>query len=112
MKIRVELDVNEMDSLKKLVRTALKCAKSAGLDMDISISKQVENVSMFVNGILEKEFDSFVVWTSFDGLTAIIDRFGVWAIQTLRMVKDLGKITAKYDRRIKYYLEYTKNMND
>ena len=110
MKIRVELDVNEMDSLKKLVRTALKCAKSAGLNMDISINKQVENVSkLFDGGILEKEFDSFVVCTSLDGLTAMTDRFGVWAIQTLRMVKDLGKIANKYDRRIKNYLEHTKD---
>lgn len=110
MKIRIELDANEMDSFKKMIRTALKCAKSAGLDMDISINKQVENVSnLFDHGVLDKKFDSFIVWTSLDGLTAIIDRFGVWAIQTLRMVKDLGKITKKYDRRIKDYLEHTKD---
>lgn len=111
MKIAIELDVNERDSLRKLVRAALKAAKNAGLDMDISISKQVDSVdNLFAHGPLNKQFDSFVVWTALDGLTAIIDRFGVWAIQTLRMVKDLGKITKKYDRRIKYYLESTKNM--
>ena len=42
MKIAIELDVNERDSLRKMVRAALKAAKNAGLDMDISISKQVD----------------------------------------------------------------------
>ena len=78
--------------------------------MDISINKQVENVSkLFDGGILEKEFDSFVVWTSLDGLTAMIDQFGTWIIQTLRMIKGLGRIADKYDQRIKDYLEHTKD---
>lgn len=111
MKISVELDMNERDSLKKMLRAALKAAKNAGLDMDISVSKQVDSVdNLFAHGPLNKKLDSFVVWTAIDGLTAMIDRFGVWAIQTLRMVKDLGKIANKYDRRIKVYLEHTKNM--
>ena len=111
MKINVELDVNERDSLRKMLRAALKAAKNAGLDMDISISKQVDSVdNLFAHGPLNKQFDSFIVWTSLDGLTAIIDHFGVWVFQTLRMIKGLNKITAKYDKRIKRYLEYTKNM--
>ena len=111
MKIRVELDSNEMDSFKKLLRALLKCAKNAGLDMDISISKQVKSVTdHFENGILDKNVDSFVTWTAIDCITAIVDHFGVWAFQTIRMIKGLGKITSKYDKRIKKYLEYTKNM--
>lgn len=111
MKIRIELDNNEMDSLKKMVRASLKCAKKAGLDMNISINKQVDNVSkLFVNGVLDKKFDSFIVWTAFDGITAMIEHFGVWVIQTLRMIKGLNKIASKYDKRIKDYMENTKNM--
>ena len=113
MKISVELDVNERDSLKKMVRAALKCAKNAGLDMDISISKQVNSVdNLFAHGPLTRQFDSFVVWTALDGITAMIEQFGVWAIQTIRMIKGLGRIANKYDKRIKDYLEHTKNMND
>lgn len=111
MKIRVEIDKNEMDSIKKMLRALLKCAKKSGLEMDISINKQVESVAnLFHNGVLTKEFDSFVVWTAIDCITAIVDHFGVWAFQTLRMIKGLNKITAKYDKRIKQYLESTKNM--
>ena len=113
MKISVELDMNERDSLKKMVRAALKAAKNAGLDMDISVSKQVESVdNLFAHGALNKEFDSFVVWTALDGITAMIEQFGTWIIQTIRMIKGLGRIANKYDKRIKKYLEYTKNMND
>ena len=111
MKIAIELDVNERDSLRKMLRAALKAAKNAGLDMDISISKQVDSVdNLFAHGPLNKKFDSFVVWTALDGITAMIEQFGVWAIQTIRMIKGLNKITAKYDKRIKQYLESTKNM--
>ena len=110
MKIAIELDVNERDSLRKLVRAALKAAKNAGLDMDISISKQVDSVdNLFSHGPLNKQFDSFVVWTALDGITAMIEQFGVWAIQTIRMIKGLGRIANKYDKRIKYYLEHTKD---
>lgn len=111
MKITVELDRNEMDSFKKMLRASLKCAKKAGLDMDISINKQVESVvNLFHNGVLNKEFDSFIVWTALDGITAMIEHFGVWVIQTLRMIKGLNKIASKYDKRIKDYMENTKNM--
>ena len=111
MKIRVEITNSEMDSLKKMLRAALKCAKKAGLDMDVDITTQVESVSnQFKNGVLDKSFDPFVVWNTLDGITAVIDHIGVWVIQTLKMVKGLGKITKKYDKRIKYYLESTKNM--
>ena len=110
MKITVELDINEMDSLKKMLSAALKCAKKAGLDMDVDITTQVESVSnQFTNGVLNKQFDSFVVWTALDGITAVIEHIGVWVIQTLKMVKGLGKITKKYDKRIKDYLEHTKD---
>ena len=110
MKIYVELDNNELDSLKKLVKAALKCAKKAGLDMDLSINTQVENVSkLFVNGILEKKFDSFVTWTAIDGITAMVDHVGVWVIQTIRMIKGIDRIADKYDKRIKDYLEHTKD---
>ena len=113
MKISVELDMNERDSLKKMLRAALKAAKNAGLDMDISVSKQVDSVdNLFAHGPLNKQLDSFVVWTAIDGLTAMIDQFGTWIIQTIRMIKGLGRIANKYDKRIKKYLEYTKNMND
>lgn len=112
MKIAIELDMNERDSLKKTVRAALKAAKNAGLDMDISVSKQVESVdNLFAHGALNKEFDSFIVWTALDGITAMIEHFGVWVIQTLRMIKGLNKIASKYDKRIKNYMENTKNMN-
>lgn len=110
MKIAIELDVNERDSLKKMVRAALKAAKNAGLDMDLSISKQVDSVdNLFAHGPLNTQFDSFVVWTAIDGLTAMIDQFGTWIIQTLRMIKGLGRIADKYDKRIKDYLEHTKD---
>ena len=111
MKLSIELNSNERDSLKKLLRAALKAAKNAGLDMDVSVSKQVNSVdNLFAHGPLNKEFDSFIVWTALDGITAVIEHFGVWVIQTMRMIKGLGKITAKYDKRIKAYMEYTKNM--
>ena len=110
MKIAIELNNNELDSLKKLVRTALKCAKKSGLDMDVSINKQVESVAnLFHNGVLDKEFDSFVVWTAIDGITAMVDHVGVWVIQTIRMIKGIDRIADKYDRRIKDYLEHTKD---
>ena len=113
MKIRVEIDKNEMDSLKKLLRALLKCAKNSGLDMDVSVSKQVKSVTdQFVDGVLDKHFDSFVTWTAIDCITAIVDHFGVWVFQTIRMIKGLNKIVNKYDTRIKEYLEHTKNMND
>ena len=111
MKIRVEITNSEMDSLKKMLRAALKCAKKAGLDMDVDITTQVESVSnQFTNGVLDKSFDPFVVWNALDSITAVIEHIGVWVIQTLKMVKGLGKITKKYDKRIKDYLESTKNM--
>lgn len=110
MKIAIELDMNERDSLKKMVRAALKAAKNAGLDMDVSVSKQVDSVdNLFAHGPLNKQFDSFVVWTALDGITAMIDQFGTWIIQTIRMIKGFGRIADKYDKRIKDYLEHTKN---
>ena len=111
MKLSIELNSNERDSLKKLLRAALKAAKNAGLDMDVSVSKQVDSVdNLFAHGALNKEFDSFIVWTVLDGITAMIEQFGVWAIQTVRMIKGLGRIANKYDQRIKLYMEHTKNM--
>lgn len=111
MKIHVEITNSEMDSLKKMLRAALKAAKKAGLDMDVDIATQVENVAnQFKNGVLDKSWDPFVVWNALDSITAVIEHVGAWLIQTLKMVKGLGKITAKYDKRIKQYIEYTKNM--
>ena len=110
MKFSIELNNNERDSLKKLLRAALKAAKNAGLDMDLSVSKQVKSVdNLFAHGPLNKEFDSFIVCTALDGITAMIEQFGTWIIQTLRMIKGLGRIADKYDKRIKDYLEHTKD---
>lgn len=106
MKIRVELDFNEMVILKQMIHTALKCAAKGGLKMSKPIDEQMEQVSNFVgDGTVEKEFDSFLVVNFFEGVTEVLDRIGVWAAQTLEMAKDLAKIDKVYDKYMKEYLD-------
>ena len=106
MKIRIEFDFNEVVLFKEMTHTALKCAAKGGLKMDKPIDDQMEEVDKFVgDGVVEKEFDSFLVVNFFEGVTEVLDRIGVWAAQTLEMAKDLAKIDKVYDKYMKEYLD-------
>ena len=110
MKIRIEFDFNEAVMFKEMIDTALKCAAKGGLKMEKSIDDQMEEVDKFVgDGVVEKEFDSFLVVNAFEGITEVLDRIGVWAAQTLEMAKDLAKIDKVYDKYMKEYLDSKKN---
>ena len=105
MKIRIEFDFNEAVMFKEMIHTALKCAAKGGLKMNKTVDNQMEEVDKFVgDGVVEKEFDSFLVVNFFEGL----DRIGVWAAQTLEMAKDLAKIDKVYDKYMKEYLDSKK----
>ena len=105
MKIRIEFDFNENVMFKEMVHTALKCAAKGGLKMSKPIDDQMEEVSKFVgDGVVEKEFDSFLVVNAFEGITEVLDRIGTWLAQTLEMAKDLAKIDKVYDKYMKEYL--------
>lgn len=109
MKIRVELNFNEMVILKQMIYTALKCAAKGRLKMEKSIDDQMKEVSKLVgDGTIEKEFDSFLVVNFFEGVTEVLDRIGVWAAQTLEMAKDLAKIDKVYNKYMKEYLDSKK----
>ena len=109
MKIRVEFDFNEMVMFKEMIHTALKCAVKGGLKMDKPIDDQMEEVDKFVgDGVVEKEFDSFLVVNFFEGVTEVLDRIGTWFAQTLEMAKDLAKIDKVYDKYMKEYLNSKK----
>ena len=109
MKINVELDFNEAVMIKELIHTALKCAAKGGLKMNKPIDDQMEEVDKFVgDGVVEKEFDSFLVVNFFEGVTEVLDRIGTWLAQTLEMAKDLAKIDKVYDKYMKEYLDSKK----
>ena len=105
MRIQIEFDFNEMVLFKEMVHTALKCAAKGGLKMAKPIDDQMEEVSKFVgDGVVEKEFDPFLVVNAFEGITEVLDRIGTWLAQTLEMAKDLAKIDETYDKYMKEYL--------
>ena len=113
MKISIEFEFNEMVMFKQMIHTALKCAAKGGLKMNKSVDDQMEEVSKFVgDGVVEKEFDSFLVVNFFEGVTEIFDRIGVWVAQTLEMAKDLAKIDQIYNKYMKEYLDATKKKAD
>lgn len=104
MKISIEFDFNEMVAFKEMVHVALKCAAKGGLKMK-SVDDQMEEVSNLVgDGVIKKEFDSFLVVNCFDGIAAVLHRVGGWLVQTMEMAKDIMQLDKEYDKRMRAYL--------
>ena len=68
-----------------------------------------ELIKFFPEGKYEQEVDSFLVVNFFEGSTAVLRRIGVWAVQTLKLAKDLGKIDNEFDERMRTYLDSKEN---
>lgn len=106
MRIQITFSEKEMAGFSTMIRAALDCAKKGGMKMEKSIDEQLEALSRaFPDGKFDMEFDAFLTLNFFEGATAVLNRVGVWAVQTWSLVKDLGKIDEEFDKRMHAYLE-------
>lgn len=110
MRIQISFSEKEMAGFSTMVRAALDCAKKGGMKMEKSIDEQMEALSRaFTDGKFDMEFDQFLTVNFFEGATAVLNRVGVWAVQTWDMVKELGQIDKEYDKRMRDYLDSKEN---
>lgn len=97
MKIQITFNNEEMNAFVKMVETMLDCGAKGGLKMNKSASEQAETISnLLVDGKFTKEFKPALVIKTFDRISKVMKRIGVWAAQTLSMMVDLNKLEKEF----------------
>ena len=97
MKIQITFNNEEANAFVKMVETMLDCGAKGGLKMKKSASEQSETISnLLVDGKFTKEFKPALVIKTFDRISKVMKRIGVWAAQTLSMMVDLNKLEKEF----------------
>ena len=112
MKIQITFNNEEANAFVKMVETMLDCGAKGGLKMNKSASEQAETISnLLVDGKFTKEFKPALVVKTFDRISKVMKRIGVWAAQTLNMMVDLNKMEKEFkeeDEKEKVHYENLK----
>ena len=112
MKIQITFNNEEANAFVKMVETMLDCGAKGGLKMNKSASEQAETISnLLVDGKFTKEFKPALVVKTFDRISKVMKRIGVWAAQTLSMMVDLNKLEKEFkeeDEKEKVHYENLK----